>query len=766
MVELQSSKLCVWVRFLLFLKIVVLKTLNSQIKLTSTKYKKSQSPLNNRTRCFKQRFLNVHLLPSSSTKAFTPILNVWDNGVSFLTHRTTQKNAHTVSDLTYSNVYPMFHKIALFFRQQYTLNLTYNQPNLVTLLNYAKVNTLYGGALLNFTTQNTSTLISKFFNVHTADNKNSNFPAFNNVSSSLLVSNNHTVNKLNSTDPLGYSLNRTSTLLRLKQSIFSLCQFNKFITKTTQQGVTFARQPSYKFKKFYRFKQVNPSIFTYSLHMLTRFKSNTFRFKSQASAYEFYRYKFRFVRIFKGTGWNAFKPGYHQSYYGALRYNHNTTGPVVSKPTAALNVFYFQRYLYNDLLAESVFSSSYTQITAEAAVNQYGTAEGLTNWRSSSSLNQYLTSLIQSLYQTTSTGVKLKQSEFVKPSIKFPQLRNIHKRKAFTRSPYRIFSQTPYAQANARHKLLSVVSLLTKSLSATTLLGHHYLSLDAKPMTWINTPSKSLSRKTHNNFTNLVNFNPLLMKTALTYNFFFKYVTTKSLFQRKALAQTSLLEVNQLFHPYSTPSNYVNNISSSSAFVHELQRRLVKSFESSRWSAKVSPWYLNTLVRFMEHCSGKKVLLKLNPFIENSLTFTDLAKCSMWLTRVAGFQKLLGPKFFLDEVLKAVTLALKVKDATFFSNWIRGMLKRLSFWKIRVFFRFLKYMMRYVFWTSFDYFQFKGLKICLKGKISVAGNARKRTLLYRIGTTSYSKFDNKISYDFSCIGSFTGVMGFRVWMFF
>ena len=264
----------------------------------------------------------------------------------------------------------------------------------------------------------------------------------------------------------------------------------------------------------------------------------------------------------------------------------------------------------------------------------------------------------------------------------------------------------------------------------------------------------------------LMHTNPLFMKTALTYNFFFKYVTTRSLFKRKAFNNSSLLELNQLFHPYSTPSNQTTNLAVSSSFTYELQRRLVKSFESSRWSAKVSPWYLNTLVRFMEHCSGKKVLLKLNPFIENSLTYTDLAKCTMWLTRVAGFQKLLGPKFFLDEVLKAVTLALKIKDATFFSNWIRGMLKRLSFWKIRVFFRFLKYMMRYVFWTSFDYFQFKGLKICLKGKISVAGNARKRTLLYRIGTTSYSKFDNKISYDFSCIGSFTGVMGFRVWMFF
>lgn len=84
-------------------------------------------------------------------------------------------------------------------------------------------------------------------------------------------------------------------------------------------------------------------------------------------------------------------------------------------------------------------------------------------------------------------------------------------------------------------------------------------------------------------------------------------------------------------------------------------------------------------MRFIQHCSGRKVSVRLDPFLANQLTFTDLAKCSMWLKRISGFQRLLGPKFFLDEVLRAVTIALKAKDATFLSHWIRGMLKRMSF---------------------------------------------------------------------------------------
>jgi|TARA_B110000503_G_scaffold45866_1_gene74933 hypothetical protein len=57
---------------------------------------------------------------------------------------------------------------------------------------------------------------------------------------------------------------------------------------------------------------------------------------------------------------------------------------------------------------------------------------------------------------------------------------------------------------------------------------------------------------------------------------------------------------------------------------------------------------------------------------------------------------------------------------------------------------------------------FKGFKLRLKGKISVAGNARTRTLHYAIGQTSYSQFNHRIVSDYSTINTFTGVLGFRI----
>ena len=56
----------------------------------------------------------------------------------------------------------------------------------------------------------------------------------------------------------------------------------------------------------------------------------------------------------------------------------------------------------------------------------------------------------------------------------------------------------------------------------------------------------------------------------------------------------------------------------------------------------------------------------------------------------------------------------------------------------------------------------KGLKIKLKGKISAAGNSRKRSIIYRVGKTSNSELDLKVDFTESTINTFTGVMGFRV----
>jgi len=158
--------------------------------------------------------------------------------------------------------------------------------------------------------------------------------------------------------------------------------------------------------------------------------------------------------------------------------------------------------------------------------------------------------------------------------------------------------------------------------------------------------------------------------------------------------------------------------------------------------------------------------LKFNPFVENQLTVRDLALCTLWELRVQSFQKVLGPRIFLNESLRITFLAIKLRDARFLMNWIIAMLARLSFWKYKTIFRYLKYVVRVLMLPYFSELRVQGFKLKLKGKISVAGNARTRTLFYRVGKTSHATLTNKLNYSFDLIHTFTGVMGFHLWFFF
>ena len=199
---------------------------------------------------------------------------------------------------------------------------------------------------------------------------------------------------------------------------------------------------------------------------------------------------------------------------------------------------------------------------------------------------------------------------------------------------------------------------------------------------------------------------------------------------------------------------------------YTLRKKLLRVSNINAFSTTVNHLYYHTLTRFVENCTGRKVAFYIGPFVNETLTFEDKAFCSLWAGRVKGFQRILGHKIFAVEALDILASALRLKDPTFLANWIRAMLKRLSFWKLRLLFRYLKFLLMHLFRQRFDKFLFKGFKLRLKGKISVAGNARTRALHLRVGDTSYTKMSNRVAYDLSYVGTFTGVLGLKLWFFF
>ena len=123
-------------------------------------------------------------------------------------------------------------------------------------------------------------------------------------------------------------------------------------------------------------------------------------------------------------------------------------------------------------------------------------------------------------------------------------------------------------------------------------------------------------------------------------------------------------------------------------------------------------------------------------------------------------------KFFLEEALHIIHLSFILRDPKLLMTWLKVIIQRISFWKTRSIFRFIKYLMLNFFIQIFPKLKIKGLKITLKGKISAAGNSRKRAILYRAGETSHSTVALRVLSEFGTIVTFTGVLGFRVSIFY
>ena len=215
-----------------------------------------------------------------------------------------------------------------------------------------------------------------------------------------------------------------------------------------------------------------------------------------------------------------------------------------------------------------------------------------------------------------------------------------------------------------------------------------------------------------------------------------------------------------------TTSTKSNNFLPNKFFFTLIKKKIIKIFNHKKFNSSIAPFYANTLLRFLENISGKKIFVKFHSFVGNVLTFDEKLTCLLWAQKLKNFRQILCPRLFLSESLEIIFIALKLKDPYLLSNWIINMFQKISFWKFKLFFRYLRYIFRYFFFTLFSELSIKGIKFQLKGKISVAGNARTRTIRQIIGKAGYSTFRNKVVYDLNLVKTFTGVQGLKIWIFF
>jgi len=210
----------------------------------------------------------------------------------------------------------------------------------------------------------------------------------------------------------------------------------------------------------------------------------------------------------------------------------------------------------------------------------------------------------------------------------------------------------------------------------------------------------------------------------------------------------------------------LTNLQPHNGFKFTIFKKIYAFFANNKIHKNIIPLYYHTLIRFVENCSGKKTLLQFYPFVNQCINKDFIIRYKIWLPRLNFYERRLGHKFFLEEAIHIMHLSFVLRDPKLLMSWLSAIIQRISFWKTRSIFRFIKYLMLNFFIQMFPKLNIKGMKITLKGKISAAGNSRKRAILYRAGETSHSKVSLRVLSEFGVITTFTGVLGFRVSIFY
>lgn len=273
------------------------------------------------------------------------------------------------------------------------------------------------------------------------------------------------------------------------------------------------------------------------------------------------------------------------------------------------------------------------------------------------------------------------------------------------------------------------------------------------------TESGNNKLKFNKNFYNKFLLNPLYYKKLLV------------LHQQHFSNETFILDYTNLLKLGFENKQLLNklnmtNIIPSPVFSFKKVKKAFTSRVLQRLLYPVERWLSVLHIRSLEHIFGQQILFQFNPFLEKYIDKDFKMRYDFWLNRMTYYEKRLGHRFFLDEAIHIMHLGFYYKDSQIVSRWLKAIILRISFWKTRFIFRFIRYIFLNFFNPIFKDLKIKGIKIKLKGKISVAGNSRKRTILFRSGKNSYSTVDLKVLYTSDTVETFTGVMGFQFWIFY
>jgi hypothetical protein len=266
-----------------------------------------------------------------------------------------------------------------------------------------------------------------------------------------------------------------------------------------------------------------------------------------------------------------------------------------------------------------------------------------------------------------------------------------------------------------------------------------------------------LSSRVNNYFGNFVNPTRIILSSNKVINSnIFSYLILFSVFKSKPSIFEKVVSRNNGFPTnLDIVSTYPKNI-----FKKYFSLALVPFNQEFRFNVISS--FRGSIYYFLEFVSGAKIRININPSIQNYVTFNDRVLAYVISNKLFYFRKKIGQNLFLHDSLTVMFLICYSKDSFFISNWITIIFKKINFFKYKLFIYFIKYLLVVYFFNKFEHFGIFGIKLLLKGKVGVSGNARKRSHCVKVGKSSNFTINYKVSYSYLTHNTFTGVLGLRV----
>ena len=190
--------------------------------------------------------------------------------------------------------------------------------------------------------------------------------------------------------------------------------------------------------------------------------------------------------------------------------------------------------------------------------------------------------------------------------------------------------------------------------------------------------------------------------------------------------------------------------------------------------------YHDILVRTVESIVKQKVQVLVNRDMHNQLSDHEWAHIELFKKRILSSSSSVHPFLntsilrdksllfrniqsnFWGEIILMVFLFFKSRDSMILLSFLYYRMQNINMFSHRNFMKKIFLVLKLVFPVANKLFKVQGLKLRLSGKISVTGNSRTRTMLFKQGLTSYSNISIKSDYSFNIIRTDTGCLGLSI----